>query len=685
MSSSFVERSRVWVRPRRILFTALVLATIAALGLAVWRLLQLNGLSPLETAILALFVVLSAPIAVSFWTALMGFFLRMAGGDSLEITRELETGPNEDELPLTAIVLPVYNEDPARVMAGLKATYESLERTGLLRFFEFFILSDTTDPDVWVREELAFVDARHEVSDPGRIFYRNRRQNIERKTGNIAEFCRSWGGRYKYMIVFDADSIMTGSSLVNMVRLMERNPWAGIIQAPPRPVNRQSLFGRVHQFAMHMYSSLFISGLNFWQGGAGNYWGHNAIIRIEPFIEHCHLPTLPGKPPLGGAILSHDFVEAAFMRRAGWRVHLASELGGSYEEMPATLVGYAARDRRWCQGNLQHGKLLFSPGLHFISRVHIWMGMMGYLASPLWLLMLVLTTVEGIRQAVTPHPYFSGSPTLYPNWPVSMEKPALTLFAVIMGFLLLPKFLSILAQWRHAGGLTRFGGKLRALGSVALEILLSTLLAPNLALLQSRFVVGILLGSNGKWEAQDRGDRGTTWREGIHRHWPATAIGIVWTVLLALTAPKLLVWFSPVLLGFWLAIPLSVWTSRAEAGLAARRAGLFLIPEEAQPPRILVDFHSALRDFESRSWCEPGDPLSRVLREPEVKEMHLALLPEYTAEEDAMKVHHRQGLVLKYRERGADSLTSQEKRELLLHSDSIEALTPQERLRVTHA
>src|SRR5581483_10558213 len=280
-----------------------------------------------------------------------------------DLNRTLEQKAVLDEtLPRTAIVMPVYNEEHGRGMAGLKGTYESLEQTGLLQHFDFFILSDTTDPDTWVSEELAFAELRTQVSDPERLVYRNRRENTERKTGNIADFCANWGERYRYMIVFDADSVMTGTSLVNLVRLMEANPHVGIVQAPPLPINRRTLFGRIHQFAMQAYSLIFISGLNFWQGGAANYWGHNAIIRIRPFVEHCRLPKLPGKEPLGGSILSHDFVEAAFMRRAGWKVYLASELRGSYEEMPSSLIGYAARDRRWCQGNLQHLKLLGTPG-----------------------------------------------------------------------------------------------------------------------------------------------------------------------------------------------------------------------------------------------------------------------------------------------------------------------------------
>jgi membrane glycosyltransferase len=476
------------------------------------------------------------------------------------------------------------------------------------------------------------------------------------------------------MIVFDADSIMTGSSLVKLVRLMESHPRVGILQAPPLPVNRVSLFGRIQQFAVHLYSAVFLSGLNFWQGDVGNYWGHNAIIRIQPFVEHCRLPVLPGKPPLGGSILSHDFVEAAFMRRAGWEVHLASELGGSYEEMPSTLLGYAARDRRWCQGNLQHSKLLFAPGLHFISRVHIWMGIMGYLASPLWLLMLALTTAQGVWESLTPHAYFGQAHTLFPNWPADVVRPGLWLFGIIMGVLLLPKFLGLVLHMSRQKSRRKYGGAGSSTLSALIELVVSTLLAPNLAWFQSRFVLSILMGSTAKWEVQDRGDSGTTWREAFAHHWPSTAVAIGWTCLLAFTAPALLGWFSPVLLGFLLGIPLSVWTSRASVGLWARSHNLFLIPEESAPPQIIKEFEEALRQNETRLWCEPGDPLARVLADAEVRELHLAMLPMSTADDDPLKTHHREGLVLKLQHHGSDALSRQEKRELLLHADAIQAL-----------
>jgi membrane glycosyltransferase len=611
----------------------------------------------------------------------LGFLVRWRGGDSLELANApVEPAPPEGDWPCTAVIVPVFNEDPVRVFAGLKATYESLEQTGFLPFFEFFILSDTTNPDTWVQEELALVDFRQSVSDPGRIFYRNRRENTDRKTGNIAQFCASWGGRYRYMIVFDADSIMTGASLVNLVRLMERHPKAGIVQAPPLPVNRHTFFGRMRQFATHAYSSIFLTGLNFWQGGAANYWGHNAIIRIQPFVEHCHLPKLSGKEPLGGSILSHDFVEAAFMRRAGWKVYLASELRGSYEEVPPSLISYAARDRRWCQGNMQHARLLLMPGLHPVNRLHMSLGVMAYVAAPLWMLMLAISTIEGIRETVQPHTYFPTGQALHPIWKISVQAQALWLFLAVAAILLAPKVLSLLILLRKREERAGFGGGGKLALSVLLESAASTLLAPVLAFLQSHFVIGILMGKNIKWDAQDRGEAQTTWGEAVLRHWPSTLLGIVWSVLLVAATPKLFWWFSPVLAGFWLAIPISVWSSRVSLGAWARQHGLFLTPEEVHVPSILLTMERELELAAVRPWAKEQDALERVLGDPSVRAAHLSLSSNQEPKEtDELRRHYLAGLEMKYRHDGAAALTPREKRDLLWDEEAIQALLPQER------
>jgi membrane glycosyltransferase len=659
---------------RQFFFMALSAGTLLVIGRQMFLMTQTNGLNPLKMAVFILTIVLLAPIVLSFWTVIIGFVVRWRGGDWLELARPTsEAASPEVAWPYTAVIIPVYNEDPVRVFAGLKASYESLEQTGFLPFFEFFILSDTTDADTWIREEMAFASWRQTVSDPTRIFYRNRRENLERKTGNIAQFCASWGDRYRYMIVFDADSVMTGTCLVNMVRLMERHPTAGIVQAPPLPVNRHTLFGRMRQFATHAYSSIFLTGLNFWQGGAANYWGHNAIIRIQPFVEHCRLPKLSGSEPLGGSILSHDFVEAAFMRRAGWKVYLASDLGGSFEEVPCSLISYAARDRRWCQGNLQHARLLLLPGLHPISRLHMCLGIMAYAAAPLWLLALALSTIEGIRETLGPHPYFPSGRALHPIWRISVEQQAILLFLAVMGLLFVPKLLSLLIHLRTPKDRAAFGGGGKFALSVLLESAMATLLAPVLAFLQTHFVVGILLGKNIKWDAQDRGEALTTLGEAVRRHWASTLLGATWTVLLLAATPKLFWWFSPVLAGFLLSIPISVYSSRASLGERARKAGLFLTPEEVDPPSILLTLDHEIEMGADRPWAKPGSGLERVLKDPDVRATHLSMLTDGEPADD-LRRHYLKGLELKYRRDGAEALTPREMRELLLDAESIHSL-----------
>lgn len=678
MSLLSLDPSARLVLLRRLCFASLVIGTVWLLAWRTLAILQINGLTTVKVATFVLFVLLLLPLALAFWTAVIGFLVQLGGGDSLELTRRLDQRPSAGlRLPASAVVMPVYNEDPLRVFAGLKSTWQSLEQTGLGQHFDFFILSDTTDPELWVREEMAFADLRKEVTDPARVHYRNRRENLERKTGNIADFCANWGERFRYMIVLDADSIMSGVCLVNLVRLMEQNPGVGIVQAPPLPVNRQSLFGRLHQFAMHAYSTIFISGLNFWQGGTGNYWGHNAIIRIRPFVEHCRLPTLPGKQPLGGAILSHDFVEAAYMRRAGWKVYLASELRGSYEEMPSSLIGYAGRDRRWCQGNLQHARLLFTPRFHFVNRVHLWMGVMSYLASPLWLMLLALTTVEGLRENLGRHAYFSARRSLFPNWEISIKRESLLLFLFILALLFAPKILSLIHHLRNAERRAGFGGGLKLAASVLCEVISSSLLAPTLALLQARFVAAILMGRVVRWDAQDRGESATSFREAARRHWGSTLLGIFWPLLLWFTAPALLWWLAPVFISFALSIPISACSSRTAWGLWAEKRGLFLIPEELDPPDLLLNLDRELQQASLRPWAIAGEPLARVLENPEICETHLSLLSPDAAPKHPLREHYMKGLELKCVCDGPLSLSEQEKRDLLLDAESIRSLRRQ--------
>ena len=302
--------------------------------------------------------------------------------------------------------MPIYNETPARVFAALEAMIEEVEASGLGHAFEWFFLSDTTDPEIFVAEEHAFLAMRKRLGQSCRLFYRHRPKNLNRKSGNIEEFVTRWGGRYAHMVVLDADSLMTGRTIIALAAAMEADPDAGIIQTLPLIVNRNTLFARLQQFAARIYGPVIAAGVSVWMGRDGNYWGHNAIIRTKAFAAHCGLPVLRGRPPLGGHILSHDFVEAALIRRAGYAVYMLPSVGGSYEECPPSLIDLSTRDRRWCQGNLQHSRVLFAKGLHPMSRQHFMTGIMAYVASPLWMAQLIVGIVLVLQASYIRPEYF---------------------------------------------------------------------------------------------------------------------------------------------------------------------------------------------------------------------------------------------------------------------------------------
>jgi membrane glycosyltransferase len=655
---------------RRVVFFSLILTTtLVAMGLLI-SVYQTDGISPLELVLLFLYVILFLWICASFWTAFLGFLVCLSGRDrhAISTTARGPSLPAAADVFRTAIVMPIYNEDPRRVFAGLRAIHQSLQETGQAESFDFFILSDTRDPEIWVEEELRWFQLCRELDGRGRIFYRNRPQNTGRKSGNLADFCMRWGGAYRYMIVLDADSLMTGAALVQMVRLMERNAGVALIQVPPVPVNRESLFARILQFASCIYGRIFTAGLNFWQLGEGNYWGHNAIIRTQAFTDCCGLPDLPGREPFGGKILSHDFVESALLRRAGWQIWLAYDMDGSYEEIPPTLIDYAKRDRRWCQGNLQHLRLIFARGFHPINRLHLAMGVMSYLASPLWFLFLVLTGIEAFIQSRGEPVYFFGE-SFAPVWPVSYTVEMTTVLIVTLTFLFLPKLLALILLLSDPTQRRLYGNRLKVGLGVLVESLFSVLLAPVLMLFQAKFVLAILSRRDVGWPAQQRGDHQTGFKEALLAHAGQTLLGIAVGVLSYHYVPDFFWWFIPVLLGILLAIPVSMFSSNVALGQAARRWGLFLTPQETEPARVLQLLREYLEQpARGTSENTTDTPFLRALKEPGANALHAALLPSQRI--DRRRRHHLEGLIYQLLDYGPDSVNAGEKRELLAHRET---------------
>jgi membrane glycosyltransferase len=616
---------RRWLR--LFVFYSLALVLTSAVSVLFADLLWRSGWTGTSTILLILFVILFGLCSVGCMHGIFGFVLRTFG-DRDRITQLGDFRGKSIEGVSTAIIFPTYNEEVARIMEGLRATYVSLERTGQIERFDFFILSDSTDPAKWVEEEQRWCEIVRELDALGRIYYRRRISNEGKKSGNVRDFLSSWGRRYRYFIVFDADSVMRGETVVDLVKLMESHPQVGLIQTVPALVNAESLFGRIQQFANRLYAPIFIAGLNFWAQGFGNYWGHNAIIRTDPFMQYCDLPHLPGRKPFGGQILSHDFVEAALLVKENWQVWFAYDLEGSYEEIPQDLISNAQRDRRWCQGNLQHSLVLFGRGLRGISRIHFLMGIFGYLASPLWLLFL-LTFNLALWNLKNSGLSIVTVTALNPFIKLSGTAHAFLIFVICMCVLFIPKILALIDLAFDRERRVAFGGLQRATVGAVLETAFSSLHAPLQMLWHSKFVATILLGIGVHWGPQKRTADGIAWSEAFKQHWGHTVIGVVWGVAIYKLDHPTFWWFLPVLAGMLFSIPLSVLTSRTSLGSRARSVGLFLTPEETTPPSELDTLRVRMALLEkSRGTQLPNASIAEAVLDPYVNAIHVSLLRE---------------------------------------------------------
>jgi membrane glycosyltransferase len=564
---------------RLFIFVGTVLLTIAG-GFEMYGVVKVGGVTVLEAMLLAFFLLLLAWVAFSFMSAVAGFFVLVTGRKGGLATEH--DGPPSELSSRTAMLLPTYNEDPHDLMARLRAMYESIAATGRGAQFDWFLLSDTTDPDIWIREEMAFIALRRDCGSDG-LYYRHRSDNTARKSGNIAEWVRRFGAAYDHMIVLDADSLMAGDTIVHLVHAMETNPSAALIQTQPVIVNARSLFSRLQQFAGRVYGPIVAAGNAWWHGPESNYWGHNAIIRVRAFAEHAGLPELRGRRPFGGHILSHDFVEAALMRKAGWAIYAAPELGGSFEEVPPSILDFAARDRRWCQGNLQHIAVLPARGLHWVSRVHLLTGIGSYITAPMWLIFLLLGLLISLQANFIRPEYFPKGFSLFPTWPQQDPVLAAWVFAATMGLLIVPKFLAYLALISQRKERDSFSGPIRVLGAILSETLLAALIAPSMMIFQSVAVTEILLGRDAGWQVQRRTGGEIAQREIYRRLAVPTLCGLLMGLGAFAVSLPLLLWMSPVIAGLVLAVPLGLLTSRRSGS-----AGLFAIPEDYHPPPVVL-------------------------------------------------------------------------------------------------
>lgn len=571
---------------QRWLLFGLVLSSTAVAVTRLFAIFRDGDVGAVQVLLLAVFAALFAWITTSFWLGCLGAYAVWRRQTKLPLRNPPDVPALSDTRGArTVLLMPIHNEHSVQVFARLQAIWESIRSVGAQSQFDLFILSDSNEREACEGERREWHRFR-EVNPDARLFYRRRAGNRGHKSGNIAEFCENWGSLYDYMVVLDADSLMNGETLTRLIGLMDANPRTALIQVAPFLIGGKSLFARTQQFASWVYGPIYAAGLAKLQGPDGNYWGHNAIVRIRPFMENCGLPVLPGPPPLGGEIMSHDFVEAALLRRAGWDLWLTTDIGGSYEASPPTLIEYLKRDRRWCQGNLQHMILMFAQGLRLPSRLHFGLGAMNYLASPLWLLLVILFTLNALQlENVAAVTYLGRYPML--AWPISHTLAFVSLAVAAMIMLFTPKILALVLLLRDKQRLCDYGGAWRAAVSVIVECVLSTLLAPVFMLSHSWFVLNILLGRVTRWGTQLRGDADVGLWQSTRAFAPHTVLALAIAAVAWHWTPGNFWWYLPLLVGGSLAILLCWMTSSPFLGRVARRFGLFLIKSETTGVPIL--------------------------------------------------------------------------------------------------
>ncbi|MGL4445838.1 MAG: glucans biosynthesis glucosyltransferase MdoH [Alsobacter sp.] len=557
---------------RRLIVAALNVVTYLGLAAVMVRVLGAGGWTIIDILMLVCFL-LAAPWSVlGFWNSIIGLWLLHATKNPWKETAPFLAALEADD-PLTirtAVLLTLRNEDPARAMARLRIVKDSIERTGAGDRFDYFVLSDTNEPTVAAAEELAFAELKAADAHPGRLTYRRREVNTGFKAGNVRDFCDRWGADYELMLPLDADSLMDGETVVRLARIMQAYPKLGILQSLVVGLPSRSAFARLFQFGMRQGMRPYTMGSAWWAGDCGPFWGHNAMVRIAPFANECHLPILPGKPPLGGPILSHDQVEATLMRRAGYEVRVLPQECGSWEENPPTVLEFTRRDLRWCQGNMQYWRLTALPGLYPMSRFQLAWAILMFIGIPAWTLMFALAALKPFETADLAAGYPAGA--------------ALFVYLAFLGMFLAPKLAGSLDVVLTKGGTARYGGTSRFVVGAVSELVFSFLVGAVTTLRTSLFMIGLLFGKSVTWNGQARDAHALSWATAVAGLWPQTLFGSTVILLLAIGAPTALAWGLPLLAGFPLAIPFAVLTADPALGATLARWKLCAIPEEIDPP-----------------------------------------------------------------------------------------------------
>lgn len=557
-------------RRRHIVIVLNVVTWLAMMWVAA-RALGAGGWTAVDVILFMCFAAGTPWTVLGFWNALIGLWLLHVHKDPMaEVAPYAAAG--DDTAPLqikTAVLMTLRNEDPDRAIPRLRTVKAGLDASGEGGTFSYFVLSDTNDPAVAAAEDQAVAAWRSEDPDRDRITYRRRTDNTGFKAGNVRDFCERWGKDYELMLPLDADSLMSGVAIVRLVRMMQAHPRIGILQSLVVGMPSSSAFARIFQFGMRHGMRSYTMGQAWWVGDCGPFWGHNAVVRIKPFFEQCDLPILPGKPPLGGHVLSHDQVEATFMRRAGYEVRVLPVENDSWEENPPTMLDFAKRDVRWCQGNMQYLKLLDTPGLYPMSRFQLVWAILMFVGIPAWTLMIALLPVAAWEaRAIT-------------NFPTSL---AIGLYIAFFTMYLMPKIAGLIDVVLTRGGMARYGGPVRFVAGAAIELVFSFLQGAVSTIRTTIFMIGLAFGKSVVWGGQSRDAYGISWRTAVENLWPQTVFGIVVCGLLLLVSPPVFWWSLPLTAGYLLAIPFAVITASPSLGRRFKSLGLCGIPEDFSEP-----------------------------------------------------------------------------------------------------
>jgi len=560
----------VLTRRRRIVL-ALNIVTYSAMLLVAARILGSGGWTWVDLILFVCFAAGTPWTVLGFWNALIGLWLlHFRRGALEEVAPYAAAGDEATPLRLkTAVFMTVRNEDPERAIRRFETVKASVDATGEGGAFSYFVLSDTSDPAVAAAEERAVEAWKAADPDRDRIVYRRRTDNTGFKAGNVRDFCARWGKDFTLMLPLDADSLMSGDQIVRLVRMMQAHPKIGILQSLVVGMPSASAFARIFQFGMRHGMRSYTMGQAWWVGDCGPFWGHNALVRIKPFHEQCDLPMLPGKPPLGGHVLSHDQVEATLMRRAGYEVRVLPVERGSWEENPPTMLEFARRDVRWCQGNMQYLKLLDLPGLYPMSRFQLVWAILMFIGIPAWTLMIALLPVAAWQGRSVP------------DFPAGL---AVGLYVTFFTMYLMPKIAGILDVVLTKGGVASYGGWLRFVPGAALELAFSFLQGAVSTVRTSIFMIGLLFGKSVVWGGQSRDALGLSWTTAAQSLWPQMLFGSIVCGALLMIAPAVFWWSLPLTAGYLLAVPFAVLTADPALGRLLQRLGLCGIPEDFEAP-----------------------------------------------------------------------------------------------------